>query len=420
MSSLITLDGHDVQKGRLSLGLHGAGWADLEISTDEVPVIGTQMPLTVAGGLTWQGTVRYAGEYLQTTQVRLVGGAGGLGASVIGAYRGAVLGDVLAEIMRASGETQSGTIASSVLSVPLDRWTLGESTATRALDELAEAASLRLETSIGWRVLADGTVWMGAESWATQALPDDHVISKRWPDEGRTLLGCASPSILPGVDLEGVGRVAGVDHNFTVDAMRSTVWTEEQRDPIDKLAAAVLERLGLNYTGAPRLERLQLARARVDAIASDGSTVDVTPESGRLSPMQKIPLRQTAARAKLKTGARVQLAWEGGSSGGIVAQPVGDDGATFAEVKVNADAINLNSGTKGAARVDDNVKVSAISAATTSSLTFSVVDSLGVSGTINITVAAGALAVVLAPLTMVGPFTHRGPIIDGSSTVKVG
>lgn len=343
MGALITLDGADVLKGRLSLGLHGSGWADLTVAAD-TPPSGT-VRLVVDGGLEWVGTVRSAGTYLLTTEVRLVGGAGGLGRPVTGAFQGAELRDVLAEIMRASGETQSSSIAAEVLEVPLERWTLGQCTAARALDELAEAAALHLGAAIGWRVLADGTVWMGAESWPAQEMPDDSVLSAYHPDEGRAVIGCAAPSLLPGVELAGVGRVAGVDHYIDAEQLRTEVWTAEQLDPIGKLAAAVLERLGLNFTGAPRLDRLQLARARVDAVAADGSTVDVTPESGRLSPMQRVPVRQTAARATVKAGARVQLAWEGGTSAGVVALPIFDDGAEYSEISARADMVYLGATT---------------------------------------------------------------------------
>lgn len=339
MPALITLDGADVQKGRLSLGLHGAGWADLTVASDAPP--SGQVRLVVDGGLEWVGTVRSAGAYLLTTEVRLVGGAGGLGLPVTGAFQGAELRDVLSEVMRLSGETQSASCPADVLSVPLERWTLGQCTAARALDEIAEAAALHLGTSIGWRVLADGTVWMGAESWPLQAMPDDSVISAYHPDEGRAVLGCAAPSLLPGVNLDGVGRVAGVDHYIDPDRLRTEVWTAEQLDPIAKLAAAVLDRLGLNYAGAPRIDRLLLARARVDAVAGDASTVDVTPESGRLSPMQKVPVRHGAARATVKVGAVVRLVWEGGLSGGVVALPLYDDGAGFSEINVVADLVVL-------------------------------------------------------------------------------
>jgi len=401
VGALITLDGADVLKGRLSLGLHGSGWADLTVAAD-TPPSGT-VRLVVDGGLEWVGTVRSAGTYLLTTEVRLVGGAGGLGLPVTGAFQGAELRDVLAEVMRLSGETQSGGIAAEVLEVPLERWTLGQCTAARALDELAEAAALHLGAAVDWRVLADGTVWMGVESWAAQEMPEDSVLSAYHPDEGRAVIGCAAPSLLPGVDLAGVGRVAGVDHYIDHDRLRTEVWTAEQLDPIGKLAAAVLERLGLHFTGAPRLDRLLLARARVDAVSSDGATVDVTPESGRLSPMQRVPVRQTAARAKVKTGARVQLAWEGGSSAGVVALPIFDDGATYDKVTVDADAVTINGGTKGAARVDDPVSL----------------------GDCHVVVSSGFVTAVFIngvalPVGADPGTATRGKIKDGSSTVKIG
>jgi len=413
MGGYITLGGADVQNGRLSLGLRGAGWADVTIATDSPPAVGDRLQLVVDGGLTWTGTVRRVGTFLMNTDVRLVGGAGGLNTEVSGAYQGATLSDVLTAILDAAGESQSSTVAATILAVPLPRWTLGKGTAARALDELAEAAALQLGEAVGWRVLADGTVWVGVETWATQALPDDHVISMQWPDEGRSLLGCAAPSILPGVDLDGVGKVAGVDHYFDPDRQRSETWSVEHLEPIEKLSATVLERLGLNYTGAPRIERLQLARARVDAVASDGSTVDVTPESDRLSPMQKVPLRQTAARAIVKTGSRVLLAWEGGTSGGVVALPVWDDGATFTKVAIDADGMTLNSGTKGGARVDDVLTASSQMAAW-ALVVETAINALAPGSFIPANQFAGAA------LTNPGRSGQFGKIASGSTTVKVG
>ncbi len=339
MAGLITCAGADVQSGDIHMGLTGAWWAELVIATDQLP--SGRATIAAAGGLSLTGTIRSAGAYLLTTKVRLVGGAGGMSLDVVGAFQGAELRDVLAEIMRQSGETQSGDIAADVLAVQLPSWTLGKCSAKRALDQLAAAAAQALGRAIGWRVLPDGSTWMGSEAWPAQAMPDDSVISKNAPAEGRAIIGCSTPFLLPGVNLDGVGQLAGVDHHIEPSQIRSEVWTAAQLDPIDKLAQAVSERLGLAYAGAPAIDRLALYRARVDAAASDGSTVDVTPESQRLSPMAKVKVRHGAAVAAVKPDAEVLIGWEAGDVGRVYARLDCEEGAGFSKAVLAADSVYL-------------------------------------------------------------------------------
>lgn len=359
MSSLITCGGLDVQSGQIHMGIGGPWWADLQVAADDLP--SGRVAIKADGGLSLEGTVITAGAYNLTTKVRVVGGAGGLGVEVLGAFQGAQLRDPLSEIMRASGETQSTTIAAAVLSVPLPSWTLGKCSAKRALDQLATAASQYLGQAIGWRVLPDGTVWLGSESWPAAELPDGAVISQNTPAAGRAVIGGATLFLAPGVDLEGIGRIAGVDHDITPHGLSSTAWSAAQLDPIDKLAQAVFEHLGIAYPGAPVLDRLALYRARVDAAASDGSTVDVTPESARLSPMQKVRMRHGPAVGSVKVGAAVLIGWEAGDVGRVYARPDYEAGAAFSNVDLVADLVNL--GAAGGSKVATKADLDAIKAA---------------------------------------------------------
>jgi len=328
------------------MGLRGPWWADLQVDAEDLP--SGRVIIAADGGLSLVGTVAQAGAYNLTTTIRIIGGAGGLGTEVVGAFQGAQLRDPLAEVMRASGETQSGTIADEVLAVPLPSWTLGRCTAKQALDQLATAAAQHLGQSIGWRVLPDGTVWIGAETWPAQSLPEGSVVSNYSPAAGRAVIGCPTLFLAPGVDVEGIGRIAGVDHAIAPHGLSSTAWAAAQLDPIDKLAQAVLEHLGLAYAGAPILDRTALFRARVDAVASDGTTVDVTPESARLSPMQKVTLRHGPAAGTVKTGAVVLVGWEAGDPGRVYAVPHYEAGAAFSKVVVGADMVIL--GAEGGAQ----------------------------------------------------------------------
>src|SRR5688572_11126836 len=160
---LITCAGADVLRGHLRLGLRGAWTAELVLDTARAPR--GRVTLAAAGGLSLVGTVTVAGVELDAAHVRLVGGAGGLTASVSGAFRSAQLRDPLDAALAAGGETLSAATAPDVLAVPLARWSMTRGRVDRALDELAAAASAALGRAIGWRVLSDGTVWLGSESW---------------------------------------------------------------------------------------------------------------------------------------------------------------------------------------------------------------------------------------------------------------
>jgi hypothetical protein len=339
MSSLITCGGVDVLRGRISLGIRGAWWAELVIATDTPAAVGTRVTIDADGGLRIVGTIASAGVYLATAHVRLEAGAGGLAIEVSGSYQLAQLRDPLAEILRASGETQSATIDPAVLAVPLSWWTLGRAPAARCLDELAAAAAVYLRADIGWRVLADGTVWLGAEAWPSAALPDDAVPATPNPTDRRAVIGCSTPSLLPGVDLEGVGRVVGVDHWIEPNRIRSWAsWTDtgERGDLIDRLFDLVDRRL------SPRIDRLALYRAEVKAASADGKTVDVLPESPLLKPMQRVPLRfAPGCIAVAHPGAVVLIGWEAGDPSRVYAVPIFEDGASFAKLVLAPDALFL-------------------------------------------------------------------------------
>jgi hypothetical protein len=222
--ALVTLGGAGVERGRIALGLSGAWTAQLVLDTPTPP----SGPATIAaaGGLELHGTVvpSRSGARLDSSHVWVVGGAGGLATEVGGAFRSAQLRDPLNAILAASGEKLSSTTTSQVLSVSLPFWTLGVHRAGRALDELAAEAGRVLGKVIRWRVLSDGTIWLGAETWPTAKLPADADVLDTDPSRRQVTIGPATPALLPGVDLDGVGRVLAVEHHLQPDQVRSLAW----------------------------------------------------------------------------------------------------------------------------------------------------------------------------------------------------
>lgn len=212
--------------GRILLHSRGAWFSSLVLDTPTLP--SGWVTIAAAGGFTLKGTViSDSGVFLDASHVSIVGGAGGLSKVMPpSAYENAQLRDPLDAVMRASGESLSSTISASILGAFLSKWTIVASTAARAIDELCGAASSALGRAITWRVLSDGTVWLGEESWPSEMLPAGSDILEQFPSEGRAVIGAETPSLLPGVNLDGFGHVAAVDHYLRPNKVRTWAWRD--------------------------------------------------------------------------------------------------------------------------------------------------------------------------------------------------
>lgn len=222
--ALISCAGADVMRMRLHMPQRRAWWAWLDLDT--ATAASGQVTIAADGGLSWTGTVKQpSGVFLDSARVRVVGGGGGLETLTSpAAYESAQLGDPLRAILSAAGEMLSSTVSASVTSVLLSSWTITATYVSHALDELCFAASAALGQTIIWRVLTDGTVWLGAESWPDLSMPDGADVLEQAPEEGRYVIGATTPFLYPGVNLDGVGHVAGVDHWISHSMVRADAW----------------------------------------------------------------------------------------------------------------------------------------------------------------------------------------------------
>lgn len=117
-------------------------------------------------------------------------------------------------------------------------------------------------------------------------------------------------------------------------------------DLTERMRRAYRALLGLRDGDAVELWRLGLYPARVDACASDGSTVDLTPLDGRLSGAQGVPLRQPIPNAKVQvqTGAVCRLGWDGGDPGKPFALPAWDAGGAFTSLTITGGDVTITGG----------------------------------------------------------------------------
>jgi len=220
--ALASVNGIDVVSATIRMPLVGAWSADAVV--DSAAGVTGACTLALDGGLTLVGFAARAGVFLETSYVRITGGAaGGLAKPArVQHYRGTTVRGILGELMRTSGETLSSTADPAILALQLVAWTQQRQTVRQALSSLVE--DRRLGAGVSWRVLPDGTIWIGTETWPDAGLtaPTDYQEIVELPSEGWVDLGSEVPRIGPGVSLEG-RRIGYVEHHLA-ETVRSRAW----------------------------------------------------------------------------------------------------------------------------------------------------------------------------------------------------
>ena len=322
--------------------LRGPWTFDGKVDTDEVPV--GQVTIACAGGLQLAGTVDAArsGVVIDSTHLWIVGGAGGLTTPVSGAYQFAQLSDPLGAILNAAGEALSSTVDQALLSTQLPRWNISKATASSALTALCGFASSAMGQTVNWRTLNDGTIWVGVETYPAASLDPLDSIAMVYPAQNKTAVSVQVPTIGPGLNVDGIGQVSSVEHWIDETGVDTWLFT----DTTDTGSAASLFRrnaraaVGLDPDpeSTPRLDHLAFYPARVDAQASDGSTVDVTPINGAIPRQMSLPLRSPipGAVVTMSPGAICRIGWDEGDPSKTFAEPIFDLGATMLTLVISA------------------------------------------------------------------------------------
>lgn len=186
-----------------------------------------QQTIAAFGGLSLSGTIVATGIFLDSAYIRIVGGSSGASNKVSpSSYQNAILRDPLSAITSATGDTLSTTISESLLTTILPYWTISDSHASSALDELCFAASGAVGQTIDWRYLGDGTLWIGVETWPSVSLPMGSDVIEQSPSGRRYIIGVETPTLIPGVNVSDLGaNVVGVDHWIEPNMIRTWAWT---------------------------------------------------------------------------------------------------------------------------------------------------------------------------------------------------
>jgi len=194
-----TINGKSIISCDLSEPLAGIWTAVVDVDSEE-PIAGAVT--LVIDGVTWKGTVSKGDYHAGRVHMQVVGGAGKLATKLdTKHYKGATLGSVVNDLMRETGETLSATSDRRVNSHAVARWSRPAGKASVALKQVSD------ELGLVWRVLRDGTVWLGSDEWAEAKTAHDEIDKS--PGRDALLIAPEAPHLLPGVTFAGkrVSRV---------------------------------------------------------------------------------------------------------------------------------------------------------------------------------------------------------------------
>jgi hypothetical protein len=319
----------DVVRGVIVRPLVGIWTADLTIDQPNGLgfAAGAKVTIESQDGFSLKGVVApgRSGDFIDTVHVRVLGGAGGLPKTVQArnyVQPGAFVNDVLKGLCGDSGETLSNTVAPALLTTNLSAWSVKAEPMSYALLTLLGWVS----ASLNWRILSDGTLWVGTESWPSASVTYD--LLSHDPREAAYELGLQSPALEPGTTVDGIGKISRAEISISAEAIRARVWTPTD-DP-DRSTNADLDALISQKTS--HVDYYALYVFQVVSQSADLSTVDISPVGDRnkalLGGMQRVTARYlTGIQVQVAPGSTCLLGWDGGNPEGPFALILSGDSA---------------------------------------------------------------------------------------------
>jgi hypothetical protein len=227
MPAFCSLNGLSAMEATVTLPRIGVWHADLSMdayapqSGKATITLGTQ---TLIGSFARNGV-----DTARRLRARVVGGAGGLATVLQPRSYGAVpLKIPLSDALRDAGETLSPSADTSLLTTQLSAWSRMQASASAVI-----ASLLQVIPNAVWRVLLDGTVWFGFESWPTTTLSDVFPMQSE-PEKGRVTIASVVPALLPGTAFQfsvpGQGvqsvRASMVHHLVRATGLRTVIYAD--------------------------------------------------------------------------------------------------------------------------------------------------------------------------------------------------
>jgi len=214
-----TINGKDVLTALLSVPLGGTWRLDATVDAESAEGLTGDLTLSLdEGRSTWRCRAYRSADAFGRVELRAVGGAGGLAKVLEGqSYRQVTARVVVADLLELAGEQLDPTAEEALLSTLLPHWTRDAGLCSQQLARVVDALGA------GWRVLPNGKVWLGLETWPSAPVFEYDVLRKL-PADGRLELGAVQGyRLVPGQTFEGQ-RVGRVEHRVMPEAIRTSVW----------------------------------------------------------------------------------------------------------------------------------------------------------------------------------------------------
>ena len=209
------LNGDPIHHAVIRIPSTGVWWADVYTSGDKDVAAGDACVLDL-DTLIMNGTAATAASVSDQPRMRIVGGGDGLSKDVPPRFlMGVTVEFALRELLGLVGESLSTDSDPVALARVLRRWTRMQGKAIEDLNEIVR----HVEKS--WRVLPDGKVWLGEESFDEYEEVNEHVLLDEFPEEQRRIYGVETPELLPGVAFKG-WDIGTVVHRLNSDGSGTT------------------------------------------------------------------------------------------------------------------------------------------------------------------------------------------------------
>lgn len=187
--AVISVDSRPALAATIRLPARGAWTAWLSLDATAAPA--GAVTIVCEGAPSLVGTVVRGALVGSVARVLVVGGAGGLRRTLPAlSLRDGALGDVLAATLSEAGERLAAT-SETLADRAMARWHRHEAPAADTVGSLAASAGM------AWRVLRDGSVWLGVDAFAEAAEAQRSTLDHD-PASGAWSWSCDAIDAVPG------------------------------------------------------------------------------------------------------------------------------------------------------------------------------------------------------------------------------